>query len=305
MRDEVLEFDSSELDDQELDLEDITRLLSPKHHTYSFEGGVIVRGPAVMLGDEITIQVAGERRTFARKDLVAIIPAAERERDRWSGKVDFGITVRSGNTNQTDMSTSAWLRRETAKSRFRTDYKGSYSETDGVSTANTHRANSRLDWYLTRNFFVTPSSIEVFHDPFSNINVRLTPGSSLGYHVFRGRFEWSVEAGLGYQWTRFESVDVDEEDAESNGAVTFGTEFELELTRRVDFEGSYALQLTFPELGNTNHNAYVELSVELTKILDLDLSFNWDRIEEPRETSDGEQPEQNDYRMVIALGLEF
>ena len=46
-------------------------------------------------------------------------------------------------------------------------------------------------------------------------------------------------------------------------------------------------------------------SVELTDLLDLDLSFTWDHNQSPERREDGTIPEQDDYRTSIGLGIEF
>jgi hypothetical protein len=37
------------------------------------------------------------------------------------------------------------------------------------------------------------------------------------------------------------------------------------------------------------------LEIELTRRLDLDLSFVWDRIQDPKPEADGQVPEHDDY----------
>ena len=39
--------------------------------------------------------------------------------------------------------------------------------------------------------------------------------------------------------------------------------------------------------------------------LDLDVSFIWDRTEEPQVAEDGTTPEKDDFRFIVSLGYEF
>jgi hypothetical protein len=305
MRDDTLEFDSDELDDLTFDWEDVTELHSARSNVYRLEGNLLVTGPAVIRGDVVRISEGGTERDFKREQLVAIVPAADTEWDHWSGKASLGVTLRSGNTDQTEISTTAWTRRETARSRLRFDYNASYGVLNGEENVNTHRALGKLDVYWTRNLYFTPASVEVFHDPFTNIGVRVSPSGGLGYHVFRGRFEWSLELGAGYQWTRFDSVETDEPESSSTGLLTFGSVLESEITKRIDFDLTYRLQLTVPDIDSTSHNMLGVLSVELRKHLDLDVSLTWDRVRSPQPLEDGSTPEQDDYRLVVGLALEF
>ena len=45
--------------------------------------------------------------------------------------------------------------------------------------------------------------------------------------------------------------------------------------------------------------------IELTKILDLDVSFIWDHIQDPKPSADGTVPKNDDYRLILALGIDF
>ena len=44
---------------------------------------------------------------------------------------------------------------------------------------------------------------------------------------------------------------------------------------------------------------------ELTSILDLDVSFIWDRVGKPQRDNDGDTPEKDDFRLVVGLGVDF
>jgi len=305
LRDDELEFDSDELDELTFDWEDVTELHSARNNIYRFEGNLMVSGPAVMRGDTIRISEGGTERDFEREQLVAIIPAAENEWDHWSGKLSLGATLRAGNTEQLELSSTTWIRRETARSRFRLDYNGTYGVLDGEQNVNTHRAQIKLDVYWTRNLYFTPAAFEVYRDPFTNIGLRLSPSAGVGYHIFRGRFDWSLEAGAGYQWTQFESVETGEPPDSSTGLLIFGSVFESEITKRIDFDLSYRMQLTVPNPDSTSHNMVGVLSVDLRKYLDLDVSLSWDRVRSPQPLEDGSVPEQDDFRLVVGLALDF
>ena len=44
---------------------------------------------------------------------------------------------------------------------------------------------------------------------------------------------------------------------------------------------------------------------ELTRLLDFDITFIWDRIEDPQPDADGIVPKQDDYRLVFFLGFDL
>jgi len=43
----------------------------------------------------------------------------------------------------------------------------------------------------------------------------------------------------------------------------------------------------------------------MTKLLDLDVSFTWDRLESPTENADGVIPKKDDFRLVLGLAVEY
>ena len=47
------------------------------------------------------------------------------------------------------------------------------------------------------------------------------------------------------------------------------------------------------------------LEIELTSILDLDLSVVWDRIQTPQARADGSIPEQDDFRILFGVSLDI
>ena len=61
---------------------------------------------------------------------------------------------------------------------------------------------------------------------------------------------------------------------------------------RTDFESYY-------------QNLITTISVELNKFLDLDVTFQWERVGDPEPDTDGEIPEKDDFRITVGLGIEF
>lgn len=47
------------------------------------------------------------------------------------------------------------------------------------------------------------------------------------------------------------------------------------------------------------------LEFELTSLLDFDITLVWDRIQDPRENSDGTFTEQDDFRLTFGPGFDF
>jgi len=128
----------------------------------------------------------------------------------------------------------------------------------------------------------------------------------VGYDLIQGpKLEWNVLTGPGYQRTWFESTTEGEPDSHGSAVLVFGTTLDWELTRRVDLLVHYQGQYTRREVGETTHHGVVTLKTDITKGLDFDVSFIWDRVSQPMVEADGETPTPDDFRLVVSLGLDF
>ena len=56
---------------------------------------------------------------------------------------------------------------------------------------------------------------------------------------------------------------------------------------------------------NTDHHALAQLSFDLWKGMDLDVSLGWDRIGSARQRNDGTIPEPDDVRLSVGIGFDF
>ena len=63
--------------------------------------------------------------------------------------------------------------------------------------------------------------------------------------------------------------------------------------------------LVITDLGLTSHHLLSTLSFDIWGPLDLDVSFTWDRVEQPVARDDGSVPESDDYRLSVGIGIDF
>jgi putative salt-induced outer membrane protein YdiY len=305
LRDGSFEFDSDELDELTLDWDDIAEVHSQRQHTILLvgrrerQGTLLVKGGDVFLDGE-----DGER--FGRSEVMAFIPGAPSEWNYWSGKASLGLSLRKGNTSQTDLTAYFFARRETAATRWDTTYNGAVSETLGVETANNHRLNGRFDVFLTHRLYVTPFNGTASRDPFSNIDLRFTPGAGFGYDlVDANTLSWEVEAGPAYQYTRYESVEPGLPRSEDSMAVSAGTNLEWDVTPDVEVKFGYNITAPLPDSDEYNHHLSTILSLDLIDSIDLDVTFIWDRVNKPLADVEGDLPSKDDLRLSVGLGFDF
>ena len=308
LREESLTFDSDELDELTLDWEDIVELRSPRLNSVLIDDGK--RGtPATgrLEIDRETVTVRGEETLkFDRKKLLAIVPGEISEKNYWAGKISFGFAARSGNVNQVDVSSHAYVRRSTLDSRLEAVYHAAYGQLEGEDTADNQRLNAKYDVFIGRKWYVTPLAAEYYRDRFKNIDHQVMPAVFVGYHAIdRPKLEWDVIGGVGYRYTKFDSVETGEDSTSSTTALIVGTVFDWDITKDIELHFDYNVQMGVPDTSDTNHHAFLSFSIDLAGDLDLDLSFTWDRVGQPAREEDGTLPENDDVRYSIGVGWEF
>jgi hypothetical protein len=317
MYQDVLEFDSEELDLLSLDLEDIEVIRSAQIINLRVStgqesaavsgpfGGRIAQGKLLLEGNTATV-IGNEQTSFARSDIVSIAAGVLSERNYWSGHVSIGSNFRSGNTDQTEATTSVSFQRRTVVSRLAFDHLGNYSETNGLETANNQRGNIKWDRFRNERLFVTPLFAEYFSDTFQNIALRYTMGTAVGYQLRdTAKTDWNVSIGPAFQQTKYKEVEPGTGQDDGSWALSAEMAFATDLTSRIEFDYGYRFQLTSEQAGKYNHHMISTLSFEMTDSLDIDLALIWDRIKEPRPDSDGIIPVPDDYRMTIGIGYDF
>jgi putative salt-induced outer membrane protein YdiY len=305
LRNRTLEFDSDELNELKLDWKDVVEVRSPRMNTVLFEGQVQHTG-TLLIRDDVVLVGGDEPRTYALDQLVSIVPGEEKESDYWSGKISVGTTFRSGNTDQTDVTARGTIYRRTALTRTTIDYTGAITTIDGREEVNNHRAAAAYNVYLTTDFYLIPFAIEYYKDRIANVRHRVTPGSGAGYWLLdTPDVDWNVDLLGAYRYTEFDTVEAGENRTDKTAAAIVASKFDWEVTSTVDLILEYRIDVGLSDITDTNHHAVSTLSVELTKILDLDVSFIWDRVGKPQRDDDGDTPEKDDFRLVVGLGVDF
>lgn len=306
LRDEDFQFDSDEFDEVTLEWGKVISLRSPRLLTFGFEENGIVAGSVVMEGDILKIQTATGIRELPRSDLLGIIEGKPSEWNYWSLKFSLGLIVRTGNTEQEDLNTLLRIRRQTPRTRLNLEYKANYSRVNEVETVNNQHTTGTFDYVITKGFFVTPIAGELYSDQFQNIDLRSTIAAGVGYFVFRGsRLEWSLNLTGGYQSTEYASVAEDEPTSMQSVVIIPSTNLETDITKNLELTFHFNSHITLPDTDGTLYHTLLLFEYELTSLLDLDLSFTWDRVQEPQRDAEGNLPARDDLRTSIGLGIEF
>lgn len=304
--DETLTFDSDNLGELELDLEDVRHLIGYGSFEVTLTGHAPINGELRIRDQQIVITAAGRSYRRPLTDVIAITRSAEHEIDRWTGEVGFGLNVRRGNTDIGEGNLIAGFKRRTPASRLLLDYIGSVNETDGERIANSHRAILGLDRFSGGRFFWRPIGVQYFQDSFQNIRHQATADTGIGYQLIDSpRVYWDIQGGVGVNYLRNVSVADGEPNDDVSPVSTLGSDLTVELTSWIDYELFINMTFLNEESGQYQHHIVSTLSTDLIGDVDFDVSFIWDRTQKPQERVDTSIPEKDDFRMLISIGYEF
>ena len=261
----------------------------------------------ITLGSNNVVTVDGpEKFTESRERLLGLTPAGVRGLPKWSGNFSLGFNRQSGNKTQTSLMTSAELARRTPNTELVLEYLGSYGEANGEQVANNQRVNLGYDIRFGRDWFWRPMYFEYYEDPLANIGLQLTANTSLGYYIFDvSGLSWSVAAGPGYQYQRFNTVEAGQSDVSTTTVGTLDSKFKIDLTDRLDFSVNYRGLFGSEEAGGYTHHTVTKFSYEIKRHLTLDVSYVWDFLANPQVQSNGDKPQKNDSYLAIGLGVRF
>lgn len=295
-------FDSDEFDEVEFDWEDVLDLRLARARVFRLTGDRIYSGTGALQKGIVRIDTTqGERLEIPADEIVSITYTDELVLRMWSVKVGANLAARQGNTDQQDLGATGNFTRNATYTRWETRYTGSFGRVGGEETTNNHRASTQLDVLLTNRFYLRVPYFEFYFDEFQNIDARYTTGGGLGYELIdTPRITYRISVGGAGQVTDFKGGT-----RSSDAAALVSSELALDLPRDVDFDFRYNLQLLVTDLGRTAHSTSAILSFEIWKPIDLDVGFYWDRIEQPERNAAGEQPESDDLRLTVGLGIEF
>lgn len=304
--DDTLVFDSDHFGNLYLDTDDIESVYGQGVFVISLSDGRSVSGTLNIRGQNVLIAADDERLEFPRADLVSITQTAKRERDRWTGHVDFGMYVREGNTDISDLNVAAGFTRRTPASRVVLDYRGNSNLTNGVREADSHRVNLAVNRFTGRRFFWRPISLQYYKEELQNINHQGTIDTGFGFQVIdTPRTIWEIQAGVGGNYLENVSVAPGEGQGEWSPVGTLSTNLSLDITSWIEWKFLWNMTFLEEAAGKFQHHMVNTLSTDLIGDLDLDVSLVWDRTRVPQVAEDGTVPEQDDYQVTVSLSYEF
>lgn len=306
IRGRVVDFKSDKLSNVELKMKDIREIRSASVNTFVFRHRKVVIGIGRITEDTVEIKTATGEESFPRSDFVSMVIGDRDEWKLWTGSFSLGISITTGNTDQSTGNAQASLSRRGAFLRIQSDYYGHFSQTEGVSSVDNQQVIAQSDLFIYDKFFIIPARFEYYTNEFANIDMRVQPGAGCGYQFSdHSPLKLQFVGVLLYQRVEYVSTPANQSQLFESPAFLVGTTLTWDVTSFLTLKTDYTATLAFLNTSHFDQQAIIKLDIDVTKYVTLNSTLNWTRIGDPVATSSGSVPDRNDAILTFGIGLTF
>jgi putative salt-induced outer membrane protein len=221
----------------------------------------------------------------------------------WRSLFTAGASIATGNTDAKSASLSADVIKLTTMDKWSLTGAGQYARSDGATTANRLAGSTIYSRDITPEWFGF-GQLDLLRDLPSDLSVRTTLGSGIGYHVVKKPDQtFDLSAGLAYTMDRYShpQLIVDETRSRYNhGEVLLAEESNNKLTANTSFKQKLSVYPNLLDTGDIRTVFDAGLSVAMTKQLALTATLSQRHDSHP-----GEGLGRNDTLFVTGLSLRF
>jgi putative salt-induced outer membrane protein YdiY len=170
------------------------------------EDGTTVEGPLTLQGDTPGVETAAGFVSASMAGLVATVEPEVAEEEKpsiWSGFVESGLTMRSGNTDTIDFSLKSSAERAGEWTKLTLTLGADYGEAESIINTRRYKGEAKWEGYLTERFYLLGlTSAE--QDDGRKLDLRATVGAGAGYiFIDNEKRHLSLEAGVEHTWERW------------------------------------------------------------------------------------------------------
>ena len=83
------------------------------------------------------------------------------------------------------------------------------------------------------------------------------------------------------------------------------THFKLAFNSYVTLHGDYSLTADLEDTQDITQHSLIKLKVDMSRHLDLNLAFVWDRVGDPQANALGVVPKKDDFKISFGAGVHF
>jgi putative salt-induced outer membrane protein YdiY len=225
----------------EIQVSKIRKIFTDHPAEVHLTSGEVLKGKIETKEDrQIIVEKSAERETTS-VDFQKVASVNPPPPKKWSGSINVGGNIQTGNTDRKGIIVDALAVRKTETDRLRFRYLFNYAEEDGNLTARNQYGEINYNYLFTKKFYGY-AAVELLNDKFKDYRLRTIVGPGVGYLVWDDPLKFlSFEAGLAYQNNDFYQ-------GEDKGFLTarLGGEFRY---RIFDFLAFSERLLFYPSLG--------------------------------------------------------
>ncbi len=217
--------------------------------------------------------------------------------DFWSGTVDVGFSLTSGNSDTRTFSAAMRATRKRPKNTIRT-YANAVQVRDTSSDESRIRAQSmwagvKYESDINKKLFAYASTDLEYNKP-QELNIRAVIGGGLGYRALRNeRIQFDVSAGFTNNYENF-STGLKRNSAEAS----IGEDFKIRINERVRFTERFVFYPNLTNFGEARALLDASLETDINSWLGWQLSIGNRFNSQPVN-----QTETNDF--ILSTGLRF
>lgn len=197
--------------------------------------------------------------------MVAVAANAQAEADTaqkaWKGDVEFGYTEISGNSESTTIKGHINAARTFGKWKNTTIFDALNASDDGDRSAEKYFLSDKLDRALSdHDYLFAFASYE--DDRYSGFDYQATIAAGYGFKILnRDTMQWDAEVGPGYRYSKYDEVNADGDDDESEVILRLATKYNWQFSDTAEFE-----QVVSVEAGEENTVSKSSTSLKTTII---------------------------------------
>lgn len=245
------------------------------------------------------VKAAKENVTFVRNDDEQSAHDAEVYRlqhpkltDFWSGLLDSGLSVTSGNSSTINYTLAAKAVRTTARDKISVYTTAVYGKNNAVdpneTIAHEIRGGIRADVNVSERFFVFGFT-DFGYNALQHLDFQNVLGGGVGYHVIKSdRTTFDIFGGGSYNQQYFSSYTLPTVPPTNfpavtlkNGEIVLGESFDSKITSRTTVSESISFFPNVSDVGNYRFAFASNISTKIKSWLGWQVTFNDNYISNP------------------------
>lgn len=189
-------------------LEAIKGIQTDEETGFKLDSGEVVVGRLVFEDGRQELVRENTRQEVAPVAIQAIGDPAELSSPKpevdWSGRAEFGLLLKTGNTDRLNISAQFRTTKETEADRLTLFLRGAYAEENDNKTTNELLGGVTYEYDVSKRAFVYAET-QLEFDEFENLDLRLIVSGGVGYFfIDSDRQTFKGRVGLAYQNQQFD-----------------------------------------------------------------------------------------------------